>query len=176
MTGKKVNAWAAIILIAGLFSCYGPKLAQKQFGRAAASFPEIGADYCARTFPPVPGETIPGKDSIIIDTIYFDQAADTLTTTRNDTTIRTILLTGPRITTTIRRTDTIRMENRAAWYLCDQDRRKAIQVATDQRAAADRWRGLARNRFWIIWALIAIILAYTGYRLNKLFWQFQTKH
>lgn len=176
ITGKSLYTWAAIIVMTGLFSCYGPNLAKKQFGRAATTYPEIGADYCARLFPPVPGQTIPGKDSINFDTIYIDQAPDTISTTRNDTTIQTIFITGPRITTTIRRTDTIRMENRAAWDLCDLDRRKAIQVATDQRTAAELWKGKAKQRFWMIWALLAFILAYIGYRFHKLFWRIQTNH
>ncbi len=149
-----------IIICLILSGCFSQKQAQKQFGKVAAVYPGIPADYCARVYPPKESLII-GKDSIRVDTLWGDVIIrDTLVERKVDT-VRiyyTTQLPGKVITKTSVRVDTIYQENKARVDLLNIDLGKALTIATDKTKESDKWRRIAKIRFWIIAGLGAVLL------------------
>jgi hypothetical protein len=143
----------AILSILLLTGCYTRKKATTQFGRAAITYPELPAEYCARTYP-TKDSVIKGKDIIHVDTLWGEGEviikSDTIKA-RDTIFIRvTRELPGKVIERTFTRTDTVFQTNTAAVDLCAIERRNAIALATDKTKEADKWRKIAKKRFWII--------------------------
>lgn len=145
-----------ILLVALVFltSCYTRQKAQVQHGKAVATFPEIGADYCARIYPPkdslVKGDsifiektdTLWGDGNTVIDTIYFEGKPKEI--------IKVVTLPGKTIIERHFRVDTLRVTNTAEVDLWKIQANKAIDIATDKTKESDKWKKLAKQRFWII--------------------------
>lgn len=151
------------ILFIFISGCYSEKKARQQFGKAAAAYPTIPAEYCAQTFPPQK-EFIRGKDSVIrvIDTILEDNAGVTYDTVISHDTVvitKTHQLPNKIITKTFVRTDTVYAENKAALQACNLALRASVQNEGVERKEADKWRKIALRRFWIIVGLgVGIVL------------------
>ena len=144
-----VAALACLILA----SCYTPRKAKISLGKAVTTYPEVGQEYCAITYPPktnyIKGDTITK-----VDTFYSEGSTmyDTIRSIKNDTIriIKTIQLPGTKIIERSIVHDTAYIENTAALELARGDARRAVALATDKTAEADKWRKIARKRFWII--------------------------
>ena len=152
--------WAALILFATfLGGCYSQRKAKTQFSRAAVAFPELPAQYCSTTYP-VKEKVIKGADSLIFDTIYTDGETITETVYHLDTVFvyTKEILPGQVINRTQLRVDTIYQENTAALGLCSIERGKAISLLQDKTKEADKWRRIAKKRFWIIAGMGAVML------------------
>lgn len=168
-----MRTFFVLLTSAVLFSgCYSLNKAKSQFGRATVAFPELPADYCARTYPPKI-EAVKGKDSVRVDTLWgageLVVIRDTLRS-RDTIWIKTVeRLPGQVITKTVLRTDTIYQENRAALDLCGIERGKAIMAADREHGQATKWRAIARKRFWIIAGMgFVIALGVFGFLRKKL--------
>ncbi len=179
----------AVIFCFVLCGCFSQKQAQKQFGRAVSTFPEIGADYCARTYPVVAKtdssdylaskraidslalaikndsilsnqeregllieiqrirNSIPGpKDcDSLYDALYLLIAKQTARNDRLEIANRNLLLATNNLKPVH---DTV--INRAELDKCDIERGKALTIATEKTKESDKWRKIARIRFWII--------------------------
>ena len=143
--------WIFVVLTLVMCSCYTPRKAKIALGKAVTTFPEIGQEYCAITYPPktnyIKGDTVIKVDTfttpgtVIYDTLY------NLDTIRI---IKTIELPGIRTVERVTIHDTLQIENTAALELARGDARRAVALATDKTAEADKWRKIARKRFWII--------------------------
>lgn len=163
------------VLLAGavLFSgCYSLNKAKSQFGRATVAFPELPADYCARTYPPKI-QVVNGKDSVRVDTLWgageLVVIRDTMRA-RDTIWIKTVeRLPGQVVTRTVLRTDTVFQENRAALDLCGIERGNAILAAERSYKEATKWRAIAKKRFWIILGMgFVIALGLFGFLRKKL--------
>lgn len=137
-----------------LYGCYTKQKATSQFSRAAVAYPELPAGYCATVYP-VRDSIIKGKDSLVFDTIYTggEIEYDTVYSVRLDTvfvTINSIYLPKKTIRERIIRTDTVYKENTAALDLCNIERRNAVLNETRALAESDKWRKIAKKRFWVI--------------------------
>ena len=161
---------APLILIILLAGCYTRQKAQKQHGRVAATYPEIPADYCARMYP-AKDSLIKGDSIFVSDTIFTGGNVSFDTTIIMDTKYitKTIQLPGTKIIERIYKTDTIVKVNTAALDLCSIERRDAIFLAKDKTAEADKWRKIAKKRFWmLLGAGFVITLGLFGFLRKKL--------
>lgn len=163
--------WAALILIF-LCGCYNYRKAANQFGRASISYPEIPAQYCSVAYP-VKEKIIQGKDSIKTDTLFVGGGEIIFDTVYKKDSVffyTTERLPGKVITNTIFKTDTIIRENKAALALCDIERGKAIRLLESKTAESDKWRRIAKKRFWIIVGMgLFIAIQIYGLLRNKIF-------
>ena len=144
--------WAVLILLPLILAgCYSQRKAKSQFSKAATAYPELPADYCARTYPPKE-KVVKGADSLIFDTIYTPGETITETYYNQDTVYYHTkeILPGQVISRTQLRVDTIYTENRAALDLCSIERGKAISLLQDKTKEAAKWKRRAVTRFWII--------------------------
>ncbi len=164
MTARRA-AWLAFWLVIGLAiacllltSCgYPYRKAQAQFGRAAATFPELPAGYCARVYPPK-DSLIKGDTVTTYDTLWGEGHTDTLYSFHRDTVRLIIYKPGQTIVQTVRVTDTLRVVNTAAVDACRIDNTRLVRLQAEDRLTADKWRAIARKRFWIILGLGAGIV------------------
>jgi len=140
-----------LIFIIVLSGCYSRQKAVKQHGRASATYPEIAADYCARIYP-AKDSLIKGDSIVITDTIYTGglTSFDTTIVMETKYITKTIQLPGTKIIERIFKTDTVVRVDRAALDLCSIERGKALTIATDKTKEADKWRAIARKRFWLL--------------------------
>lgn len=165
-----IAALGIAALVASLLQgCYTQQKAKNQFGKAAITYPEIPARYCATTYP-AKEVLIKGKDSLLIDTIYTGTGEFiTDTIVKNDTIFYHTVerLPGTVITKTIARVDTAYIENTAALALCDIERGKAIGLLDKKTIEADRWRAIAKKRFWIIVGLGLILMISFAWKIYK---------
>jgi hypothetical protein len=151
-------------------SCYSTKKAEKQFGRAAATYPTIPAAYCAATYPTktvfVKGDTI-----VISDTIQKDGTIveDTLITFDTVRITITKILPAQVITKTIHVTDTIIQENTAKLSLCELERGKALDLLSVANKKADTFESKAKVRLWVIISFLLAFLISLYFNLRKLF-------
>lgn len=160
-----------IIVVILLASCYSRKKAQVQHGKAVTVFPEIGADYCARIYPPkdsiIKGDTVLAFDTIYTEgEIIFDTIpGDTIRI------VKTVQLPGVRIIERTTVHDTIVRINTAEVDLWRIQANKALDIATDKTKEADKWRKIAKSRFWMLvgaGAIIALgIFGFLRKRLTK---------
>lgn len=159
------------ILIVGLFpGCYGLSKAKKGFSRAVITYPEIAADYCARTYP-AKDSLIKGDSVVTYDTLWAagEVHFDTVYSLRKDTVFITRFLPGQVIRETVRVTDTIYQENTAALDLCNIERRAAILAADRDHKEMLLWKARAKKRFWIILGMGAVIaLGVFGFLRKKI--------
>lgn len=153
-----------LLLILIFCGCYSERAAKKQFAKAAIAYPKIPADYCANEFPV--------KDSLITDTVL---TTDTIfiqggvfedTVILNDTVRITVVKTLPAkiITNTVHIRDTIIRENTAALKSCEIDKSKTIGLLVKKTDEADKYKGQAKKRGFIMWGLIALLIGYIGLR------------
>jgi hypothetical protein len=162
-----------LVLIILLFfcGCYSERKAKSQFAKAAIAYPKLPAEYCAIIYPI--------KDSIIKDTVLTTdtvlvQGQDITDTIFGDTIRITTIryLPGKIITNTIHVTDTIIRENTAALKLCEFDKSIALGLLKEKTAEAAKYKRQAKIRGWIMWGLIAFIIAIIGLniylRANKI--------
>lgn len=155
-----------------LSSCYTRNRAQKSFARATVTYPEIAADYCSRTYPPK-DSLIKGDSVVTFDTLYMggDIHFDTVYSFRKDTVFITKIVPGKTIIQTIHVTDTVKVVNTAEVDLWKIQANKAIDIATDKTKESDKWKRIAKKRWWIILgmgaAMILGIVAIVGRSLKK---------
>lgn len=140
-----------ILCLVLLTGCYNQRKATVQHGKAVATFPIIGADYCARTYP-ARDSLIKGDTVLNFDTIYV--AGETyLDTVRIGDTIRitrTVQLPGTIIKERYYIHDTVIKVNTAAVDQCAILRDQAINIATDKtkeaaklKKSSNKWRMIA---------------------------------
>jgi len=160
--------WPLIILAVLFAGCYNQQKAQKQFGRAGATYPAIPAAYCATTYP-VKERVIQGKDSIVTDTLWGAGEVIRDTIYNKDTVFiyRTERIPGSVITNTVYKTDTIIKEDAAKWALCNIERGKVIDLLKDKTTEAEQWKRKAKKRFWIIAAMGAAMLIGLFFTIKK---------
>jgi len=165
-----IMALVALILLYFIMvimpGCYNVKKATVQHGRAVATYPGIGADYCNRTYPCI-DSLIAGDSVIVYDTLWG--AGETIYDTEyiNDTVYLSKVIIQPRtVIKTVTRIDTIRLNNTAALDLCAITRDGAIRLAEDYKAEAGKWRKTAKNRFWIIIAICGGGLVWLVYKFR----------
>lgn len=136
---------AILLLFTG---CYSANKARTQFAKAVTHSPELAATYCAITYP-VKERVIQGRDSIRTDTLYGTQYV-TDTVRSKDTVYITKYFQGSTIRETIIRTDTILKENTAAVEAERLNNKTLTGVLGDTTGERDKWRKIAKKRFWII--------------------------
>lgn len=150
--------------------CYSRPVAVKQHGRAAATYPDIAADYCARVYPAkdslIQGATITRVDTLL-DSGEVIIIRDTLRS--HDTVyIRiTKVLPGTVITRTIHRTDTVYIENTAALELSRGNERKAVagwNVETNERK---KYQGRARKYLFGLIGAGALVGLWIFFKFRK---------
>lgn len=159
-----------ILTIVALTGCYGPKLANKQHGRAVATYPEIGADYCARIYPPdttfVPGDTLRSFDTIYTGgSVHFDTVFSRLRDTVYIT--RYVQLPG---THTIERQvirDTVRQIAGAALDGLRIDLRKSTDLLAAETSDRKKYQKQAKIRLWILIAIGGVGLLLGWLKLRK---------
>ena len=138
-----------LILLILLSGCYNQRKATVQHGKAVATFPAIGADYCARAYP-AKDSLIKGDSVIVFDTLYVGEVLfDTVTV--NDTVRITKHLPGKVITQRIRVVDTFRVVDKASLDLCSIERGSAITQLEKKTGEYDKMK-TGRNK----WRMIAI--------------------
>lgn len=140
-----------LFVVSCLTSCYTHKKAQQQFGRAAATYPELPAEYCARIYPPK-DSLIKGDTVITFDTLWGASEIhfDTVYSFRKDTVFITKIVPGKTIIQTITVKDTIQIVNTAEVDYWKIQANKAINLATDKTKESDKWKRIAKKRWWII--------------------------
>ena len=160
-----------VVLLSFLIvSCYNQRKAQTQFGKAAVTYPNIPAQFCAITYPPkitvLKGDTITKTDTIqkegtiIEDTlITFDTVRITITKT----------LPGQVITKTIHVTDTFQVENTAKVKECELERSKTLDLLGAANTKADKFERQAKMRLWIMISFLLALLISLYFNLRKLF-------
>lgn len=142
-----------------LASCYGPQKAAKQHGRAVTTFPQIGADWCAKTYP-VEVDTILIGDSIIhLDTLWGEGQTYYDTLLVRDTLRITKIIEKPLyITKTVHRVDTLFKESAARLDQCALARDVALRLLEKKTEESDNWESKAKKRFWVILGMGATML------------------
>lgn len=149
------------LIILCLTGCYNLKKATLQHGKAVATYPQIGADYCARVYPPAI-KLIKGDTVVSVDTFWTEGNTmyDTLRVANTDTVriIKTIQLAGTKIIERTTIHDTVEVVNTAALDLARIELGKALTIATDKTKEADKWRKIAKKRFWVILGMGAVMV------------------
>jgi hypothetical protein len=160
-----------LFILSLLSSCYTERKARGQFSRAAVGYPIIAAEYCAMTYPPK-DTVITGQTVTQTDTLWADSSVVIRDTIRNRDTvyIHTVeRLPGQVITRTVLRTDTVFKTNTAAVDACNIALRAAVLSEQTLRKERDKWRAIARKRWWIIFGMGAVItLGLFGFIRKKL--------
>ena len=158
-----------IILTAlALAGCYTQQKARQQFGKAAAAYPLIPAQYCAVTYPPK-DSLIKGDSVVTFDTLWGAGRVDTLYSFHRDTVYITMTRPGKTIIQTVRVTDTIQIVNTAALSACQIENGDLSGLLKAKTAEYDKWREIARTRFWIILGLGVLIVGYAGMKIYSKF-------
>lgn len=158
------------LIIALIFtSCYGLKKATVQHGKAVATYPAIGADYCARIYPSRdsirPGQVITTTDTLWsegetrIDTIRVPGKPIEVT--------KTIILPGQTITIERLRVDTVRHENTAALDLANIEKRAALLALSTEQARADKYKKTSRRYLLILIGLGLLTGVWLFFKLRK---------
>lgn len=156
------------ILLVLLAGCYTKKKAVTQHGRSVATYPEIGADYCARIYPPT-NTVIKGDSIVTVDSIFIagEQFFDTV---RVDSIVRitkTITLPAKIITQRVVITDTVRVVDNAALDLCNIEKRAATLALTTEQDRADKYKARAAKYLKILIGLGALLLLGLFLRFRK---------
>jgi len=149
---------AATILCILFVSCYSERKAKIALGKAVTTFPQVGQEYCAITYPPKVGtvrrDTITRRDTFYTEGTTF---YDTLYSHDTVRIYKTVQLPGIRTVERITIHDTIEIENTAALELARGDSRRAITLLEAKTKEYDKWRRIAIIRFWIIIGLAAVL-------------------
>lgn len=147
-----------ILVILVLSGCYSFDKANKQHGRAVATFPTIGADYCARVYPPQ-DSVIKGDSVIVIDTLTLPGTVttDTVQVLGTDTIriTKTVTLPAKEIIKTVYIHDTALVVDRAALDACNIEKRQLTAALGTEQARADKYQSQARTRGWALLGLLA---------------------
>lgn len=153
-----------------LVGCYSQRKATSQFAKASIAYPEILAKTCATTYPVKTDTIVKGVTQIKLDTLYMgDTYYDTVYSFHRDTVFITKYLPGKTIIQTNFRTDTVYKENTAALDLCAINRDKAIGLLDIKTKEYDKWRAIAKKRFFIILGMgLIIALGLFGFVRKKL--------
>jgi hypothetical protein len=158
------------ILALLLLGCYSQEKAQRQHGKAVATYPEIGADYCARIYPPARDTIIKGDTVVEVQIIYEDTGSVIVDTVNNLDTVtitRTITKPTQTIVQRIYQTDTLYRENRAALDLCEKERREAVAALSVEQSRADKYKKRAALRGYILLGLILAAAVWLYYSLKN---------
>lgn len=146
-----------LILLAG---CSAPK----QFARLAISHPELPAKYCVDKYERQKDTVYKqGAEKLTFDTIYTggEITTDTVYVAGKPMeVVKIITLPGQTIYERSLRVDTVYRDSPgllARYDLCDIERRAAVLSAVQDRTDRDKWRRIARKRFWIIIGMGAVM-------------------
>jgi hypothetical protein len=158
-----------ILILILLSGCYNLKKATVQHGRAAATYPAVAADYCARVYPAkdsiiqgatiVRTDTLWGEGETRIDTVFVAGKPVEVT--------KTIILPGQTITIERLRVDTVRYENTAALDLANIEKRALSLALTTEQTRADKYQGRSRKYLWILIALAGGAAVWLFFKLRK---------
>jgi len=167
-----VIATVLLLFVMTLGGCYNQRKATVQHGKAVATFPAIGADYCSRIYP-CKDSVLKGDSVIMYDTLWGN-TIDTITEVKvfedTVTIIKTVQLPGKVVTKTITITDTMRVTNTAALDLCSIERLSAITQLEKRTAEYDDMKS-KRNKWrkssFITWGILALGLIGFIYRKTK---------
>lgn len=164
-----VIASVAMLLLSG---CYNQKKATIQHGKAVATFPVIGADYCARVYPSkdslikgdsvVIRDTVQGVGTIKIDTVFKEGKPVEI--------LKVITLPGQTIRELITRVDTVEKESTrllAALDLARINLGKSMDALAVQNLRADKYQKQAKVRLWILIAIGAVAGLLLFFRLRS---------
>lgn len=161
-----------IFLVFLLVGCYSHQKATNQHGRAVATFPDIGADYCARTYPPK-DSLIKGDSVIVLDTIYQggETFIDTVIVPSTDSVrvwiTKTVQLPAKVVTRTVTIRDTVVKINTALLDACQIEKRKLTDALTVEQKRADKYQGQAKQRLWILLGIAGAFLVWLFFRLKR---------
>jgi hypothetical protein len=151
-------------------SCYNQKAAQKQFSKAAVTYPIIPAQYCASVFPPkttiIKGDTITKTDTVQLEGSVVTDTLISLDTIRI-TIVRT--LPGQTITKTINVTDTITIENTAQLKVCELERSNTLDLLADANQKLTVSQKRAKTRGIVMWSLIALAVILAAWKIYGIF-------
>lgn len=167
-TWTVIKLLAPILTIAVLTGCYGPKKAREQHARAVVAYPELGADYCARTYPP-DTTFLPGDTLITFDTIHVGGSVhfDTVYSSRRDTVYITRYVQGQH---TIERQvirDTIRQVDGAALDAANIERKRVTDLLAGETSDRKKFQKRAKNYLWVLIAIGGIGLIIGYFKLRK---------
>lgn len=151
-------------------SCYNQRKATQQFSKAVVAYPEIPAQYCAVTYPPLIG-VISGDTIIKTDTVKLDGNVITDTVITFDTVriTKTVTLPGQTITKTVHVTDTIRVENTAQLKVCELERGTTLDLLADANQKLTLSQKRAKTRGIVMWSLIALVIALGVWKIYGIF-------
>jgi len=153
-----------LIIVVFLFGC---NKAQRQLEKTQEylfKHPEFSAGYCAEQFPEKTDSLIVKTDTVIeilfMDSLVFN--TDTLYRDSLGFKYRTIVKT---VTKTIHKDSIIYRENTAALKSCQIDNSNITALLVKKTDESDRYKGQAKKRGIIMWALIFLIIGAIGMRL-----------
>lgn len=178
-----------VVIILMFTGCYTKQKATVQHGKAVVTYPEIGADYCARTYPCVDG--IVKTDTVItLDTIYTDPEIEILTDTiliQNPFDYVTISFKKDSVylfhlnkwqavknqmapksivkTVTIR--DTIRVKDLAELDLCKIVRDEAVMNLKQSEYLKEKYRNQRNGLRWLVAGIGALGLLWLFFAIRK---------
>lgn len=161
-----------ILIVAVLFSsCYSERRARSQFGKAAASYPLVAAEYCGITFPPR-DSLIKGDSVVTFDTLFVGGSVrfDTVTLRGLSDTIRItkiVQLPGTVITQRVFIHDTLQVVNTAALKACELVKDQAVFHLTEMTAASNAWEKKAKKRFWILFGIGLVGVAFIANKVYR---------
>lgn len=162
-----ILALLSIAIMAG--GCFTEKRAQKSFSKVVEQYPHIPAKHCADEYR-TDTITVKGDSILSFDTIYVGGEIFNDTAFINDTVYVTEKYTNERvITKTVKITDTIYRENKAALDLCSIERGSAIRQLEKATEELKKVKAGNRNKLWIIIALSAVVVMLGYGRVKKLF-------
>lgn len=162
---------AALVII--LVSCNTEKRSLEKTQLYLFKHPDFSAGYCAEQFPV--------KDSVLVkyDTVLdLGEFVDVVPndTVRKDSLIyitktvtKTIYKTIHKDSIIIRRDYAKEKELQLALSDCMINNNTLLENYNKQVALVETWKGRAKKRFWLIFALIGGAVVYTGMRVKKYF-------
>lgn len=163
--------YAALIIAVLLSSCYSERKARSQFGKAAAAYPLVAAEYCGITFPPK-DSLIKGDSVVTFDTLFVGGSVrfDTVTLRGLSDTIRItkiVQLPGAVITQRIFIHDTLQVVNTAALKACEIALHQSVVNEGIERTSAAKWQKIAKKRFWILFGIGLVGVAFIANKVYR---------
>lgn len=156
-----------LIILVLLTGCYTRPVAVRQHAKAATTYPDIAADYCARVYPSK-DSLIKGDTVTVTDTIYEGGTSyiDTVKVLDTVRITKTITLPAKIITRTVNIHDTVIKVNTADLDLCNIERRKVIDSLNKEQARADKYQKRAKVRGFILLGLLLAAIVYLYFKLK----------
>lgn len=152
-----------VLMILFFTSCYTEKKANQQHGKAVATFPKIGADYCARTYPCLPGE-VKSDTVIVTDTLWgalpVEIYSDTVRVNDTVRIVKTVQSPSKIITRTVTIKDTIQIQDKAALDKSEIERKSETGRANKEQSEKEKYRSSRnswRTKAIATWSILGLI-------------------